>query len=366
MVKKLLSILSLFVAVFFLTACSSDELSSANDEFTTVAVPVELCAGQSLTQASRGVGDPGYDDSLLPPTNIYAWAYAKTKDGKYSVEFRYLSVEKTDWGFNGVEDANSIYTLPERLSFTFANLSTDAAPIGKIYVVATEKQLSAEDLNGMCNIFTAENYAGLITTATGVENIKEQETSPKETLEAMVLNTSSWSSKELRDLYSNPLGDTKQDTENGNLLNGEIMKSGKKTMVGRIRLYHCAAKVDFKWEVADALRPATSVASITCTGLPTTLKVFAPTKNPAKKFDGTTDNTDGSCLVLGTDASAVNALTLANQYIGRAYAYVLQPASGTVNYKVTFNGRAEKSATTESAPASIFTTWYRVVAEVKP
>ena len=128
---------------------------------------------------------------------------------------------------------------------------------------------------------------------------------------------------------------------------------------GPVRLYHCAAKYDFTWEVAAALQGTTSLSSITLRNLPTTCRVFQPTQNPA----GTATRT-----VIG-NAEADNRLTPANQWIGRAYTYALQPPAGTVDYTVTFAGSASRPQKEASfTPALLndtYTGWYRIIANIE-
>jgi len=332
-----------------LASCSNDDLTQEKGQVVKVRVPITLVTGQPMTETTRAIGDPGYDDKLPPTQHLYVWAVYQKIGGSYAVAFRHFKLDDDNWTYgvgdtgNNSENQNSKYTTSElEIGLSDVNQGDD---IGKVYVLASNREVEFDDSH-----WPSTNISGNYSQGYFTQSIVS-----KGALDNLTFTPTNWTSYDLRDLYSNPIGD---DTKDANSLkNGVIKKSGNTITVGNVRLYHCAAKVDFKWEVAEALRSTTSVASITCTGLPTTLKVFAPTENP----EGT-----GTSIVLGGD-NAVNALTPENKYIGRAYAYVLQPANNDkkVSYTVTFNGKDNTTTTTEAATNSIYTTWYRVVAEVK-
>ncbi len=134
-----------------------------------------------------------------------------------------------------------------------------------------------------------------------------------------------------------------------------------------VKLYHVAAKVDFTWEIPSSLRSTVEMEKIECSALPTTCKVFVPTDNPA--------GTGTSLVIAPTTLSAstpANYVNEGNKWIGRAYAYMLQPPSpGAVSYTVTFGGTGQRptSAGMITPPTATynttFTGWYRVVADVK-
>ncbi len=341
MMKKKTNILMALLFALALAACSSDEEATMQE--VTLTIPIEIYSSNAeVTSRAASQGDPGNDVVFEQPLYLYVYACVKEKDAFGNEDYELLT--KTIVPASAGEDnSQDEWTLEEKdtkselwkknVDVTFKINKELAGDVGDSRVFAIA---SRDDLSGKL----PADY---------------DDSTPKSTVEAMTLDLSGFTSEQLKNIYSTPLNDTN---------NGVITSSTNGSVVtltcSTVRLYHVAAKVDFTWEVASALQPSTELATITCTGLPTTCNVFEPTDNPSG---------NGTSLVLGTTGAA-NTVNEANKWLGRAYAFMLQPPTdGKINYTVTFGGSASRPAVTTSiTPATLndtYTGWYRVIATVE-
>ena len=336
-----------------LAACSSDPVDNGGASgMKTVTLDIPVCIYSSNTEMSSRAasqGDPGNDEEFKAPLYLYIYAYiAEGTDGK-SHELlcqTFTSADDTEasnaWTLKDEGTANERWQKTERVTFTLSSTFYNNLGSSRVFAVA-----SREDLSSLLpkDASTAANTFSEITK-----------------FQSYTLDFSKMTGDDLKDVYSTPYND--YSTPYASTDNGLIVGDDNTLTCSAVKLYHVAAKVDFTWQVPEMLQSTTELASITCTGVPTTCKVFVPTDNP-------TDNTT-SCVVLGskTDTTTpVNELTIGNKWLGRAYAYMLQPGTGAVNYTVTYGGSANKQAAsytfTPSSVNNVFTGWYRVVATVK-
>ncbi len=312
------------------------------DEYLTMSVPIEVVTDNMPASASRVAGDPGKDDEIPPPTNIYVFSWIKTSASTWQlIHAKRENLTADDWEYSlgtNQEDQDSHYKLKNNIVLKFTESVTGAnesEQIGRTYVIATHRVLTNEQLNAI----TTAAYAAVLTSATALSF----NTSPDAVLQNATLDLTGWTNLELRDLYTTPYG---YDS-------GLITYSSTETdraVHSKTRLYHCAAKIDFTWEVVKSLQETTSINNIVVTTLPTTCKLFKPTDNPA-----------------GTSQVTINTKT-DTKWIGREYIYALQPPAGTITYNVDFTGTRTDIIGRTFTPASLnstFTGWYRIVALVK-
>lgn len=306
--------------ILMLTACSSEE--EERMESFTVSVPIEIVTTQPQF-TTRTAGDPGLDDELKVPAHVYIWIWLKNADDTYSTKFVELHPEAGDWNTSG----DGVYIYNKELKYTFSTLVERKNPIeGVVYAVASEKAI--------------DNVATIVANGTN-HTADDFGTFPN-----WELNVIGWTPEQLRDLYSTPdskvTGSNKEQT---------MAVDGAKIRFSNVKLYHCAAKVDFQWEVQEAKRNTTWVNSITVTGLPTSCKLFKPTQNT---------NAGGTATITANDG---------NKWTGREYTYVLQPENGTITYNVDLEGKTDVSGATFT-PSKVdetftaFTGWYRIRATV--
>lgn len=343
-IKNTILSLSILLAA---AACSSDDaLTDGNGQTVTLDVPISIYTGnEEVASRAASQGDPGNDAAFKAPLYLYIYAYIKESntDGYEVLTQTFTYADDTEaskeWTLQDEGKVNERWQKNVRVTFKLSSEFKEGLGASRVYAVASRKELTS--------------------LPTDVSNLKTLAD-----INALTLDLSKFTSDELKDIYSTPAKDQSspvQSTDNGLI---EYDTNTKTLTCSAVKLYHAAAKVDFTWEVPTALQPTTSIASITCTGVPTVCKIFEPTANP------TTSTAD--CLVLGTTSSTatpVNEATTGNKWIGRAYAYMLQPASGTISYTVTYGGSAGRTAlSTTFTPASVnnvFTGWYRIVADVK-
>lgn len=378
------SILYIFSALLF-AACSNDEAERvvSPDAYN---ITVAVCDAPSSPLA-RTTGDPGIDTDLTPPNYLYIWAQTTLENGQQRLFYQEITNAQSGWKRqNGPERWSRTQGIGLPSDVTLKPNSTV-----QVYIIAACNDLSSAIQSGINTALGITPDAG---TKTGAIDLPAADVATKmEKLQNGELDLSAWCtttdatrSTALGNLYSTPIalmggGNSEAQAigiEYALLQNGTYTVTDNAggspvfTEVHPTRLYHCAAKADFKWKVDETLRPGVAISTLTIKGLPTQLKVFQPAHNPAPSVA----HPAYSCLLLAA-SNAVNPLDDGNRWIGREVAYVLQPPTttaandGMLTYDVTFTGRtpAEKNNAPDnlSAPATnpVFTTWYRVSADVE-
>jgi hypothetical protein len=328
----------------------------------TIPIEVYSSSNNEVTSRAASQGDPGNDVVFEQPLYLYVYACVYEKDGSSS-SYELLTEtikpaasgddgSKTKWTLMDEDTKDERWHKDVDVTFKITKEfdGSDNAKVSRVYAIASRENLGSDGKNLLPATYNS--------------------TTDKSTVEAMTLDLSTFTSAQLKDIYSTPLGDT-----NNGVITSTTNNSVTTLTCSTVRLYHVAAKVDFTWEVASDKQSTTELASITCTGLPTTCKVFEPTNNPTQDASGNETNT-GSCIVLGTEGATgvVNTVNAGNKWLGRAYAFMLQPpatSNGTINYEVTYSGSANKTETKSSITpdqttySKVFTGWYRVVATVE-
>lgn len=382
MIMKYASLHILLPTLLFV-ACAGDveEPVVEASEPVVLSIPISVYdVASPLTADSRTTGDPGVMEDLPAPTQLYIWVDLVNEAGEKCLYYVAPPSDPANWTREGTgTDRRWVrqITAPIPEGLKLKNASTL-----QFYIIATHgNELPESLITGVNGHFGSWGTNG-VTTYTG----------DLSALQNAVVNLNGWEnsnalqhSTALGNLYSTPLalmGNGNDDATaagisapNALLNNGTytVIRDGENTSLVEVhptRLYHCAAKADFKWEVATALQPDVSVESITVTDLPTQLRVFQPTHNPAPTADASTYY---SCRLLGT-GDVVNTVNDGNRWIGRRYAYVLQPPTttsgddGRLTYDVTFTGGRTAVTDRSSSPATnpVFTTWYRINANIRP
>lgn len=353
--KPYLTSLALLIALL-LAACSGNDEPVVQKQSVTLTVPIELVVSNRQVAGTRTTGDPGLDDELQPPAHLYVFAWVYGADDKYTLFYKHRHMlALADWTYTlgtNSEDASARYRLNEKLvipSTLSVKQSADGTQVGRIFAIATSKELTEAQLKTI-----AGSYASVVTASPDGDNISSGsfDSSPDDTLAQATLSLADWTSDDLRDLYTNPYEDTNIDYQG--VRNGYVVYSSgsaNKILCGTVRLYHCAAKVDFTWEMDASLRDTQSVSGITLWEIPTSCRLFTPTWNP---------DDDYTSVSISTDVDT--------KWIGRQYFYTLQPNTGEFIYSVSYSG---DRATTNSrfTPVTVnrvFTGWYRVVAKIVP
>lgn len=361
-------------------ACSSDDIDEKTDTPAAVrhTFSIPLAITEERTPVSRATGDPGIDPEPHAPSLVYIWADVTLSDPdggneEQAILFQNYNTTPDRWDYINDDplhpDDRYVLTTQSRVVFDIGRQVLKTGTTVGIYAIATDQPLPLP---------SALQEDKVAATA----DIRQQ-------LRTLTLDLSGWSaatpalhSAALGGLYSTPLPlkaafsytypTAPTDVQRLNAEHCGIYVADDQGSINEqaaaTRLYHCAAKVDFKWEVAAALQRTTAVSTITLSGLPTQLNVFTPTQNPV----GT-----ATCPLVAPTA-AVHLTSPGNQWIGREYAYVLQPPTtaattdGIITYGVTFSNpdggsvrTAISGAKTGAATNTTFTTWYRVNAEIK-
>ena len=336
-----------------LAGCSSDPSDNGGTsgvKTVTLNIPVEVYTGnEEVTGRAASQGDPGNDVNFKAPLYLYIYAYiAEGTDGTSHELLTQTFTYSTD------ADASSAWTLKDE--------STTNERWQKNVRVTFKLSSSFYDKLGCSRVFAIASYQDISSLLPKDAEDAVTQFSSLEKFQDYTCNFENIASNDLKDIYSTPYND--HSTPYQSTDNGLIVGADGTLTCSTVKLYHVAAKVDFTWEVATSLQSTTEIASITCTGVPTTCKIFEPTDNPT--------TATANCLVLGSSSDSATPITevnAGNKWLGRAYAYVLQPSGGAINYTVTYGGTSGKQATTATfAPTSVnnvFTGWYRIIATVK-
>ncbi len=378
----LCNILYVFLLSLFIVACSDDEAAQPKHEGLKLRVPIEWVPAGALPSAGatpvlNRLGDPGMNDECPAPKWLYVFSWLRThREAEESRDlYEYCFVEReitseAEWILVDAGTSSARYQLnkPVELHFSSPTIATYASDskttIGRTYAIASGKALSNEQLRSIIG----ESYAQVLTQSPGVVVYGK---SAGEAIDSKVqgsrISVAGWTSEHLRDLYSSPARSDGRLDLNG-ITNGDIVIEKKTTgtgsaaretvrvINGAVRLYHVAAKIDFQWEVAEALRPTTAIQSITVSQLPEQCSIFKPTENPA----GT------ATFLIGKD-NAECPINPGNKWIGRQSFYALQPPGGKLVYSVAFEGTRQAIKDAEFTPSSrheVFTGWYRIPALV--
>ena len=349
------------LALQLFAACSDDD-TTQEMQTVTMTIPIEVYSSNNeVTSRAASQGDPGNAVVFEQPLYLYVYACVGETDASSNATYELLYKEF-------VHPSKSGQTVDDYSPYNWTLVDEDTKNERWTKDVDVTFKITAA-LTGDSRVFAIASRDDLSSKFTTKYSASQTGTTLKSDVEAITLGLSDFTSDQLKDIYSTPLGDT-----NNGVIKSTTNNNVTTLTCSTVRLYHVAAKVDFTWEVASTLQSTTELASITCTGLPTTCKVFEPTNNPT----GT-----GSCIVLGTSNSSststtpspsdpVNEVNAGNKWLGRAYAFMLQPPStGEINYTVTYGGSGNKTATTSSITpdkttySKVFTGWYRVVATVE-
>ncbi len=351
------NILSLLVAVA-LTACSTDEHDIPSPApHTHLTVPVEIHVDNASLFQNRATGDPGIDKVLPPPTHLYLFSWIKLSGENYQLIHTAHNFLSENWVYLSPSETTSRYRLLVYipLEFTYDQLeSAVGEQVGRTYAVASTRALTGDQLISI----VGTTRAAAITSAGIPLGLSS---SPDADLRQALVNFAGWTSTDFRDLYSSPADDTGSDP------NGYIISNSSEKVDlthSDIRLYHAAAKFDFTWEVDKTLQATTALQSITVNNLPTQCTMFAPAKNP----------TNAPTMELAISESNADApLNPGNKWIGRECIYGLQPrqadGGADISYEVAFANNARPNASRlfeVETPNIMYTSWYRIIATVKP
>lgn len=316
-------------------SCTKDDLApDTTGKGLTLIVPFTTVGEQPVADdmVTRVPSDPGIDDKLPATNHLYLWVCLQTSASTVNVFFRHYDMADEAYSWT---ESNGLYTMSLSVALPEISETSTAVSVGRIYAIASSHAITKGELNGIYNGITADAYAtgsAMQSVASATFNLLDN---------AVFTPATSWTSDDLRDLYStstvNEIHITGFDPESG--------EANQVKTVGNVpvRLYHCAAKADFQWESTSDI----TVNSITIKNLPTSCKIFQPTQNT---------NADGQ-MQITTDMSS--------KWIGRRCVYVFQPSS-TLTYDVDLEGKTD--LTNLVSPSAVsgtnFTTWYRIRANI--
>jgi hypothetical protein len=155
----------------------------------------------------------------------------------------------------------------------------------------------------------------------------------------------------MKNLYATPY-----NCQRNGAYYGTVVDLNTNTPSVNVMLYHVAARLDIKWNVADERRQSFALGTFTVNKLPKSCYLFKPTNNePAD------DN--------AYSESIVSSFSPTTAWSGRKVVYVPQLNDGSRNFPVTLNytnaANGDKPGTKNQDfqfQSEVFTTWFNVEA----
>lgn len=317
-----------------LVACSSDSEEPRADHPERQRVWLQLSFPAVEGETTRAPGDPGTTETLAPPR--YAWIYfvrnsdSKVVDVHYDKEGVQTPLPRkvelsTFFGTHTNETyAGSLSTTGDEV-YRFPLKGVEVEGNGRFYVVAANEQLK----HGGTNL---EDIS--VTTETDVLNLQFDLYSDD-------------MKDDLKNIYSTPYN---YQTGSPAAYYGSIV--GENNVLD-LMLYHVAARVDLKWNVAPALQATRWVKTLQVEGLKTNgCYIFRPMENTA----------------LGTspwDQGLKTVEEVGAQWYGRVSFYTI-PYTTSDHFDLDlrlYNGAAENVTTVQfnmtEAP-TVFVPWIRL------
>lgn len=352
--KKLFYILPLFVMLA--AACHDDDDSVTATQSVTLNVDLALPADQG----SRTMGDPGVEEIFLPPTQLWVFLAAQTKHAELVYAARFSTPEDA-WILSA---DGKVYQYNDKRIMTFDGLDLFDQPEIRAYLVASHEPLS---------------FTGVSLNVPAEDGQAAKQTITEAQLTRLCFNTrygtrGNMHYISLRDVYSTPCNLSKDWTLTTPCSSDYYGTVPEEYFVASIisvvdTLYHVAAKVDFQWTASTSNAQPNVAQGIVLNRLPATGYVFRPTENanPGSYSAVYSKSLLGSQTA--DDMSAAVAVTPGNQWNGRAYSYMLQPANNILNYTFTtknnaskggYQGVADPRDAVKGWTSSVFASWYKV------
>lgn len=340
-------ILPLF-ALLAVTSCQQDDDIAISD----ISLNLDLALPVSQSTESRTLGDPGIDEEFLKPTVLWVFLVADQGSEHFVYAVRYSTAE-SEWTLSA--DNKTLYFSDNRI-VNFEGLDLRKNPDIRAYLLASHDVFSFD----RALVAPAADYQA--TRQTIDENMLTH-------ISINAMYGANYIS--LRDIYSTPYNLTTSwgdMNKKGGTYYGTVDKRYYEAGVVNVSdtLYHVAAKADFQWNPETSNLQPNVVRGIVLKNLPTKGYAFRPTENPS-------GIATYSKLLLGTfaadDQSDATEVNPGNQWSGRAYTFMFQPANNVLNYTFTtrnnaaqggYQGVANPANVVNSANAGVFASWYKI------
>lgn len=342
------NILAVVVAMIFVAACHSDEMLDTREGHQLLRFPVVV----STTAEAAAAGE-----EMKPPTCLYTWAVLNMKaddDTEPTTWMFFRRIINEFWEQDASLPSNALTTSVTidigssrrfRLPDGFTTDPSGAFTCGYIYALGTKfdlDQLLPTALTDSIQRIDGGMDQALKMIEDMTLDLTKVHTSMYEGVSTEGLpNGEQGFSSFLSTLYSSPKA-LKVDYAKiiSNSDNFYILQ-----LAPQLQLRPCASLVECEWEITppSKLTPYTeqkeAIATVMLQGLPTQFRVFETNQNPV----GTAD-TQYNCPILSSSlGEGVNTIPADSRWTGKANAYILQPANGTIPYTVTFNDKTTVS-----------------------
>lgn len=354
--KRLFPIIILLLS---LLACSDDD-GHGNTGYITMPVNISML---HTSEGSRAPGDPGVWTDYALPSRVYV--YALVYDGENETgNCSFVSLNGADatgkyaldpdaWKVDA--QTKGLYHYDEHLSITLPEHSKS----GRVYVAAADRDIPGItipiDLTRVKDItyqLPAENCS---------EFMKNLYSTPYNLVYAY--------DEERGQFTGSPLPPSEENKRDKRYY-GTISGVGTVYPHVHVVLYHVAAQLDIKWNVAEAVRKDNAVTYLQVENVPKTAYLFRPTENPKP--------TGSNCLqynlinytslndAMGTAWSGRKVVFLPQMYetVGATTYYPLDVTIG-VNGDAIGTGQGEKEGYLVNhqetyTPDAVFTSWIAV------
>ena len=371
---------ALFLAVMLLAACHSEDEAA-----DTIQVPVRLSVMTGSPSMQRAPADPGTAEKFALPSHayIYVLTYSQLKEqGPAKLIYQgtdgHIALDPAKWK----QDT----TTPEIYHYTGdINLfmPTDMMSGRVLAAVSSEK---IEDLSFLATTpatFDALSRMTYSVPSGSAETQNEYMKNLYSTPYNLVYKYDAASGK----LVGSPLDEDENGTDK--LYYGTILDAAEKVSHVNVVLYHVAARLDVKWEVAPALRKDNALTFFEVCNLPQKpCFLFRPTENVNDKDGANTTYSGTQCSSILKTSKAEGNLDPSTYWQGRRVMYVpqhyLRQSDNTYypfDVRLGVNGKTieDETASPETGkyygqkfsfnqaftPHRVFTSWIAVGVNVK-
>ncbi len=336
------------MVMLFFVSCRDEEEPSFRGQTIPFSLPIELLLQPEVEAATRVPGDPGTWEKFKYPGHVYIYLVA------FGDDFTEGKVCELDQNEDGEGDGN---LWPEVLTTDWTQTTnSDEVPQTLNDSIYKHTSLSANFIlptgTKSAKIYIAASYMPLTLKKDGVAITKLTEANTEAHVLAITFDADEATLRSnLQNLYSTPYNYMPNGSYYGTV--------NLKTRVVRMMLYHVAAKVDVKWNVAEDKQDDYYISYIQARQLKQkNCQLFKPTENTWTSAD---DAANYSLDLVDGD--------IGQQWLGRQYFYAI-PYGPTYNIHLHFlkNGNDKDTyaatgynlkLTKDMTDFPVFTPWIR-------
>ena len=316
----------ILISMLLFVACDSSH-DEEWDEYARV-LPINIQIKTTEVLQPRALGDPGVKEEFPLPTMAYIYVLANSAtDGTGASLLQIVSGADSQGGIalnreSWKQDTSdpSIYHYTGPLNIRLWHMAKSA----KVYVAVADRKIRSIQLPQNPNDIVSLKYDPSMEGAA--------------------------SSVFMKNLYATPY-----NLQSNGAYYGTVKDLHTNTPSVNVMLYHVAARLDIKWNVADERRKTFALGALSVNKLPKSCYLFQPTKNnvPADAY--------------AYSETIVDGFSPTTAWSGRRVVYVPQVNDGASGFPVTlsYTNAADGNALgtkeqTFQYQNDVFTTWFNV------